>query len=123
MRHGEFSVTVPRAELLDKLHANRAAHVQAYQAAMDGYVKATVKELETKLERVKAGKDIDPYLKNSEPANHTEDYDDVIAMLTMAGDDIIELSQGLFKQYVQDDWGWKQAWIGSNSAYLPGRAR
>jgi hypothetical protein len=114
-----FSIQVSKDDLLAKLRENRAAHEQAYQTAMEGYVKATIKELETKLERIKAGKEVDRYLKNvAAPASHTDAYDDVIAMLEMASVDQIELSQEMFRQYVQDDWAWKQNWVTSNSAYL-----
>jgi hypothetical protein len=74
--------------------------------------------LEEKLARIKKGKPIDCFFRNLPPDDHTDDYDDVIDMLGMALDDKIELTQPQFKQYVKDDWGWKQSWTTSNTAYI-----
>jgi hypothetical protein len=111
---GNYSVEILKA----KLRENRDSHHDQFEKAWQGYCKMVRAELEHKLERIKAGKPIDRYLGHTPPEDHTGDYDDVIAMLEMMLDESIELTQGQFKQYVQDDWGWKEQWVTSNTAYM-----
>lgn len=117
-RAGDIEITVDKAVLLNTLKENREKHGELYLKAWEGYVKLTRKELEEKLERIKNNKPIDRYLGNNPPEDHTRDYDDVIDMLEMSIGNTIELTQGQFRQYVKDDWGWKEAWTASNTAYL-----
>jgi hypothetical protein len=39
-------------------------------------------------------------------------------MMEWSQDDTVALTQSQFKQYVQDDWGWKDQWLTSNTAYM-----
>lgn len=117
MRGGDLVIRVSRDELLEKLRENRTKHEADFQLALEGYTKLAIKELEDKLEAVKAGTELDQYLSNVKPIDHTGDYDDAIDMLEMSRDSEIELSQSQFKMYVKDDWGWKRDWIGSNAVY------
>ena len=114
----DIKVTVHKAELLEKLRVNRAKHTEVYDRAWEGYVRLTREELESKLDRIKSGKPIERYLGTNPPENHTGDYSDVIDMLEMSIGDEVELSQQQFRQYVKDDWGWKEEWIMSNTVYL-----
>ncbi len=57
------------------------------------------------------------------PEDHTRDYDRRIKMYEMDIDDTIEMTEQEFAQYVLDDWGWKQAWTTSNTAYLAASSR
>jgi hypothetical protein len=114
----QITITVAKPELLKVLKANRDQHRELYEEAWAGYCKAARAELEESLKRIKAGKPIPRYLVAVAPEDHTNDYEDVIAMLEMAINDEIELTQAQFKQYVQDDWGWKEQWVTSNTQYL-----
>lgn len=119
----EITITVDLNELLTRLKENRAGHAQAYAKAWEGYMKVTREELEDKLARIKAGKPIDRFLGGSPPEDHTKDYDVVIEMLVMSVGNTLSLTQGQFRQYVQDDWGWKEQWTTSNTAYLAAASR
>jgi hypothetical protein len=52
-----------------------------------------------------------------EPVDQTREYNKVIRMLEMSTEDVIELQEHEFSQYVLDDWGWKGQFLASNSAY------
>lgn len=113
-----ITILVTKDELLTVLRENREKHRGLFEKAWDGYCTLTRAELEEKLARIKKGKSIDCFFRNQPPDDHTDDYDDVIDMLTMATDEKIELTQPQFKQYVKDDWGWSQTWTSSNTAYI-----
>lgn len=114
----EMEVVISKPALLDRIRANRETHRSLYDKAFEGYRKAMVADLEEKLEKIKAGKLIDPLLRHQAPEDHTHDYDDVIDMLEMHQLDEMVLTQAQSRCYVRDDWGWKQSWTTSNSAYI-----
>lgn len=117
---GEITVKVEKGDLLARLKDNRQQHEQAFLTAYEGYTQTLIEELEGKLAQVKAGKTPKDrvYINAVRPENHTDDYDDAIDMLEMADDKVIEMTQSQFRQYARDDWGWKQQWTTSNSAYI-----
>jgi hypothetical protein len=116
--NGQITITVSKTALLKVLSDNRGSHHDLYEKAWTGYCKAVRAELEDMLDRVKAQKPIPRFLGNLPPEDHTADYDDVIDMLGMALGDEIELTQAQFKQYVKDDWGWKEQWTAHTSTYI-----
>lgn len=116
-QRGELEVPVYRERLLEVLRSNRSIHAETFQKAMKGYTRETIKELEQKLADVKAGKEIQRHMINVAPACHTDEYDEVIGLLEMSDQETLILDQSLYRQYVKDDWGWKQSWVASTSTY------
>jgi len=117
-RAGDITIRVRKTELLDKLKANRETHHELYEKAFAGYRKAMQKTLEHKLDAIKRGHSVDPYLRHTAPEDHTDDYTDVIDMLEMDVDMEVELTQSQFRCYVKDDWDWSAQWTTTNTAYL-----
>jgi hypothetical protein len=111
------SIKVKKSELLDKLKTNHNAHKDVFEKALEGYRKMVIEHLETMLAEARSGKKIRRTVELKEPVNQTKDYTRVIAMLEMSQDDIIELSELDFQQYVLDDWAWKAQFSLTNSAY------
>jgi len=111
------AIKVKKTELLEKLKANREAHQAIFDKAQDGYRKMVVEHLELMLAEAKQGKVIRRKVELQEPVNQTKDYDRVISMLSMSQDDIIELNEHDFAQYVLDDWSWKAQFTTTNSRY------
>lgn len=116
VRNG-ITIRVETQQLKDILTDNKAKHAESYRLALEGYVDAVKDELTEKLARLNEGKRVEPYSKHREPESHLSDYDDLIGMLSLAMDDMIELDQQEYRQYVNDDWAWKQSWLASNSGY------
>lgn len=111
------TVNVNKAELLASVTANRDGHRTQFEEALDGWYKAVIKRLEQTLDNAKANKIQDVRIILPRPSDHTSDYDRVIEMLKMSVDDVVQLTETEFAQFVQDDWGWKDQWLVSNSSY------
>lgn len=114
------TVRVNRAELLEKLRANRENHRALFEEAFENYRKFMLEELERRIEEVKVGKQIDHYIRLQAPQDHTEDYDRVILMAEMSLSDEIELSQQHFGAYVMDQWQWKTDFMANATTYTAG---
>jgi len=110
-------VKVNRNELLDVVRKNREQHRKIFEEAIEGYRSAAIKELDAMLNEAKAGKRIRRTDSLVEPVDQTREYNKVIRMLEMSTEDVIELQEHEFSQYVLDDWGWKGQFLASNSAY------
>lgn len=115
---GELEIKVSKAQLLAALQENREKHGAAYQKAKAGYIKVTTEQLKNYVQQLADGELLVQRFINAPPEDHTDDYDDAIDMMEWSIDDEIVLDQQQFKQYIKDDWGWKQSWVTSNTAYM-----
>lgn len=115
---GSLTVNVNKVDLLATLKANREEHGATYEKAKAGYLKVTKNRLDELLAKIVEGELLDRIFLEAPPVDNTGDYDDVIEMMKWSQDDNIQLTQGQFKQYIQDDWGWKDSWMVSNTSYL-----
>lgn len=113
-----LSVDVNKEHLLDILRANRDKHEVDYEKAKVGFRKLLERELEKKLENLRAGKKVPLHFKNQKPDSHIKDYEDIIGMLEMATKDELKITHTQYKQWVQDDWHWKNNWMTSNAMYV-----
>ena len=59
--------------------------------------------------------------KLDKPLEYTDSYQLALDMLSMSTDDDILLTQEEFKQYINDDWSWKEMFQMSNSKYSSDR--
>ncbi len=111
-------VKVETSQLLDKLQSNRAQHRGQFDKAIRGWRAETRQRLVDALVELEAGTRFLAIETDPPPEDHTRDYDRVIEMVTMSVDKQVTLDQMTFRQYVMDDWQWKEAWATSNSKYL-----
>lgn len=113
------STRVKRAELLKKVKANRKTHRKIYAEAVEGYRKALLREFEARVEELRTanGRVPDRTVNIVEPQVHIEEYDLAIAMLEMSTEKEVVVTAQQFNQLVLDNWGWKQLFLSSNSAY------
>jgi len=109
----EFKVS----DLLEKLTANREAHVVEYKEAHLGYMEKLQETLETMLAEVELGKDIKTYIDLEKPRSHEKDYDRIIDVLEMTTAEVVHLTLGEFDKYVRDNWEWTDSFKMSNSLY------
>jgi hypothetical protein len=114
---GTAGITVNKLELLTALKANRETHRRVFLEAQKGYREDVIQELDRMLQEAREGRRIRRAVELVEPQDHTKDYDRVIRMLEMCTKEEIFITENEFAQYVQDDWGWKQQFIGSTSNY------
>lgn len=111
------TVTVSKAEFIERVRANRDKHRSTFDKAQDGYRTFLIKELEQRLDEAQRGLKVDRFIRLEEPEDHTDDYDQILEMAAMSVDDTIEVSQQEFAWYVLDRWSWKQQWVATNSTY------
>ncbi len=109
--------TVQKAELLGILEENRARHRSVYEAALAGFWREADREWAALGKRIKAGTRSTVYIRLEAPQDHTRDYDRAIRMVTMHQGEVITLSEDDVACYVQDDWGWKRAWLQTSRSY------
>ena len=110
-------VRVDKASLREKVQANRDEHRSVYDDAMNGYKKAAISFFERQLDRAREGKRFQQAFVEPMPDDHTDDYDTVLGMLDMSEDETVVLSFIEYRQYVEDQWGWKQHFTAVTSNY------
>lgn len=106
-----------REAVLERLKANRAQHRQIFEEALVGYRAAAIAELDKAITDAKNGRKIRTHIALVEPVDRTGDYDVVIDMLEMTTEETIELSPSEFRQYMRDEWAWREQFITSNASY------
>lgn len=110
-------VTVRKDELMEALQENRAKHEAIFLEAVEGYKAEAVRQLEEHIDRIRAGKLPEIFVRLAAPANHTREYDRAIRMLEMEVGDQVDIDAHSFGCYVMDDWDWKRQFLTSNSVY------
>lgn len=111
------TVNVDKARLREIVARNRDTHRAQFEESLDGWHRAAIAELDRLLTDAKANRINRVYVNLPRPEDHTLDYDRVLEMLDMSVDDVVELSEQEFAHFVQDNWGWKNQWLISNSGY------
>lgn len=120
---GLHTVRLTKESLIARLRENRNKHREEFEAGLEVYREAVLKELEEWLEDARKGKRITAYTQLRAPEDHTTEYDQAIEMLEFSLDEELELSAEDFAQYVRDDWGWKRQFtqtLMSNTTYVGG---
>lgn len=120
MMHQNLAVTIKArpAQLIEALQRNKARHLEDYKAAVVGYWE----DLEAKIRQVEqsaADEDIvaDHTITLRKPINNEKLYDKYIGMLSMATDEVIEITSEDYGCIVDDNWEWAISAAASNSFY------
>jgi hypothetical protein len=113
-----FEAEVNKEVLIIALERNKSNHVATYERAWEKYREAVLAEAARQLDEFKAGKGTRIMVGLTPPSNHENDYEIVLGLLKMSTESTVTLSDNDFRQYVLDDWDWKQQWATVNSSYL-----
>lgn len=108
---------VKKDELLTIIRKNRNEHREIFEEALDGYKKKMITYLESMIVELRKGNRISHHISLIQPIDQTKEYDRAIKMFEMSVDDIVELDEESFANFVLDDWSWKDNFINSNSVY------
>jgi hypothetical protein len=111
------TVRVTRDDFISKVENNKAGHRATFESALDGYRDRAIHELERRVRHVREGRAFDLSFRLPEPEDHTADYDRVLEMARMSVDDVVELTESEFAQYVLDQWHWKANFAATTRAY------
>jgi hypothetical protein len=112
------TIKVARQKLLDKLTSNRERHIADYNAALRGYQKSALLELDRGRGKLEEDPSYRVLLTEIPPQNHAEDYGRAIRMLEWSVDELVPISHDDFARFVDDDWDWRAGWTLSNAKYL-----
>lgn len=112
------TITVNKEELLRTLRENKAEHEEQYKAASVAYRKKLVAQLEKKLAKAKAGKNVKTYFTLPEPEKHTDSFETAIQMLEWEEDSVVRLDSRDFQRFVQNQWEWAHSFASNTGSYL-----
>ena len=119
MRHGDRTINVNKEKLIAQILANKENHVKEYEKAVVAYKKEALKQLAEQTKRVEEGA-LDAKLELIEPVNNAKNYDKIVDMFQWEENEIVELSQDEFREYVQDETEFAQRAKMSNAYYIGG---
>jgi hypothetical protein len=111
-------IKVDKDQLIETLRRNRDEHQEIFDKAQIAYRDAMVAELDRALEEARTGGKIQRAFNLPIPENHVADFDTAIEMLQWDKGKTVKLSMREFKQYVENEWGWQQAFIANTASYL-----
>lgn len=100
----ERKIKVKKQQLLDQVEKNKQAHILEYKEAVEAYKEEAEKQIKAAKKALTNGNFNEVYLSLTVPVNKEEEYDKVIEMFKWEVEDIVELSQGEFNQYVFDEF-------------------
>lgn len=116
-------ITVNKAQLIEKMKANREKHHDIVVEAQEGFRAKVMDRLDEMLKLAASGQPIDINVGLRMPEDHTDDYDTVIGMLELDTGDEVEIDMAQYKMWVQDDWGWQRSFTTTNAFYSATAAR
>ena len=111
---------VDKAELIEKIKANRNSHAKIVFKAQEVYRKRAIEELDARLAAAKKGKPFNLHIMLPPPSSHLADYDRVLGLLGMSVESEVQITETEYSQYVLDDWGWSSEFTMTNSNYVAG---
>ena len=118
MRHSNSrTIKVNKADLINRIKANKAAHIEEYEKACISYKEEALKQLNDLITKVNEG-DVKIKLNLVSPVNNAENYDKIIEMFEWEVEDFVELEQDEFNEYVQDETDSSRMAKSSNSVYF-----
>jgi hypothetical protein len=110
-------VKVDKDQLEDILVANRVSHLNAYEEALAAWKEKVKQELEDAYYAARIGEKFKTSFDLPKPENFVKEYDRTLGMLRMSVDENVTLTDYEYRQYVEDEWDWKQRFATTNSRY------
>lgn len=117
MRNGNRTIKVNKNKLIEQIKENKAAHIIEYGKAVKAYKLEALAQLEKLTSRAQGG-NLRLRLDLTTPVDSSSNYDDILEMFTWEVEDIVELDQNEFKEYVQDKTSFALSAKSSNTMYF-----
>jgi hypothetical protein len=118
-QNSERIITVQKEELIKTIKVNLDSHQDDYAEAVIAYRKEAEKQLRKQLKELKAGS-LSIGVSLTKPVNSEKEYLKLITQFEMEVNDVVELSQMEFNQYVHDETPFARQAFASNSMYIAG---
>ena len=96
------TIKLKKSRLIDKIKQNKKNHIELYNKAVIAYKKEALKQIEHITELINKG-EVGVKLDLVTPVNKEEEYDKIIEMFDWEVEEVIELNQNEFREYVQDE--------------------
>lgn len=116
-RTGNRTIKVNKKKLMDQIVENKENHIVEYDKAVIAYKKEALKQLEQQMQEVKQGS-LNARLNLITPIDNRENYDKILAMFEWEEDEVVELEQSEFNEYVQDETQFALQAKMSNMSYM-----
>ena len=116
MRNGQRTIKVEKGQLLATLKEHKEAHIVEYGKAVQAYKLEAIEQLGKLLKQAEDDK-LQLKLKLIEPIDNTGNYDKIIAMFDWEVDNVVELTQSEFNEYVLDENSFTEMARESNAMY------
>jgi len=113
---GNRKIKVNKQQLIEKIEANKKAHIKAFKEAVVAYKKEALKQLSEQTKKARSG-NLELRLNLITPINNSENYDKIIDMFKWEVEELVELEQKEFNEYVQDETDFAIAASFSNNIY------
>ena len=112
------NVIVEKKKLLEALKENREKHQKDYDEALENWAGTARIQLADELDDLKnCPEDASLFFDLPKPESYVKDYDRAIAMVEMDVRDTLEMSEMDFRQFVLDEWGWKESFDNITKVY------
>lgn len=104
------TVKVNKSDLIRTVRDNRDIHYQEYEETKAEYLEAVKTALDKVAEKVHKDNEVDltELYDLPKPVSHVDAYDQVLSLLEWEVEAEISLDANEFRNYVLDEWGWKQ---------------
>ena len=117
MSRGNREIKIEKSKLIEQIKTNKEVHIKEYKEAVTAYKTEVLKQLSELKSKIESN-DLEIRLDLTKPINNSENYDKTIEMFNWEVEDLVILSQGEFKEYVQDDNDFSRSAKFSNSMYV-----
>jgi hypothetical protein len=116
-RTGSRTIRVNKQQLIDKIKENKKNHVEEYAKAVIAYKEEALRQLAELTEKVNNG-ELGVALNLITPIDNSVNYDKIVEMFEWEVEEIVELEQNEFLEYVQDETEFARSAKFSNTMYF-----
>jgi hypothetical protein len=121
-RTGSRTIRVNKQQLIDKIKENKKNHVEEYAKAVIAYKEEALRQLANLTQKVTEGA-LDIKLNLITPIDNSTNYDKIVEMFEWEVDEVVELEQSEFLEYVQDETEFARSAKFSNMMYVDSISR
>ena len=116
----ELPIFVDRGLLMSTLRTNLSTHRAIFEEAIERFRVEAVRQLNKRVDEIANGVTTNTLVHLPVPEDHSADYERAIRMLERHQREEVELNEGTYRQFFDDDWDWKERWRGTTASYLEG---
>jgi hypothetical protein len=107
------TIRIQKAKLVEILQQNSAKHAAAFVEAAEAWRTAQRDKLHVAIAVLNSHEQAASFNFHAwhlpKPETHLEDYGRALRKLELSADDVIELTDEEYRQFVEDEWAWKRA--------------